>query len=187
MRRFFAAISALMVTACGSVPMADQDAGVDAGATQDAGPTLTAEQQEWVTAHNAVRVAAMPVPSPALSDVHWDTNAASLAADWASRCDFNHRDPNTLGENLFAATAGRSPTQIVDSWAAEKSNYTYATNTCSTGRACGHYTQIVWRSSVGIGCASQMCTTGSPFGSGSWAFTVCNYAPAGNFIGQKPY
>lgn len=157
------------------------------GSATGGGAGLTAEQQEWVTAHNTERAAAMPVPNPALPQVSWSTSAASLAADWAARCNFMHRNPNSLGENLFAASNQRSPTEITTSWASEKSDYTYATNTCALGQACGHYTQIVWRSSVGVGCASQTCTTGSPFGSGSWVLTVCNYDPAGNFVGQKPY
>lgn len=162
-------------------------AGGGTGGGGGGGSTLTAEQQEWVTAHNAVRAAAMPGPSPALANVGWNTVAATQAADWASRCDFNHRNPNTLGENLFAATSSRTPTAVVTSWANEKNDYTYSTNTCALGKQCGHYTQIVWRSSVGIGCATQQCTTGSPFGSGTWFLTVCNYAPAGNFTGQRPY
>jgi hypothetical protein len=174
----------LVLAACGT-PSAS-DAGADAGAI-DAGPTLTAEQREWVTAHDAVRANAAPTPSPALAPVEWSASAAAQAADWAARCTFMHRNPNSLGENIFASSASRTPTQVVNSWGSEKSNYTLATNTCAVGRECGHYTQIVWRSSVGIGCATQACTTGSPFGSGTWFFSVCNYAPAGNVVGQKPY
>jgi uncharacterized protein YkwD len=161
--------------------------GTGGGTGGGAGSTLTAEQQEWVTAHNAARASALPAPSPALATVTWSATAAAQAVDWASRCDFNHRDPNTLGENLFAATNSRTPTAVVTSWANEKNDYTYATNTCALGKQCGHYTQVVWRSSVGIGCATQQCTTGSPFGGGTWFLTVCNYAPAGNFNGQRPY
>lgn len=163
-------------------------AGSTGGGTGGGGGSmLTAEQQEWVTAHNGVRGSAMPVPSPALPNVDWNEMAATQAADWAARCDFTHRQPNTLGENIFASTSSRTPTAVVTSWANEKSDYTYASNTCAVGKQCGHYTQIVWRSSVGIGCKTQQCTTGSPFGSGTWFFTVCNYSPAGNFTGQRPY
>ncbi|MBL8914968.1 MAG: hypothetical protein JNM17_29955 [Archangium sp.] len=174
---------------CGESPQAGTDAGTDAGAQVDAGPMLTAEQQEWLTAHNAIRAAASnPIPATALPEVTWNQSAANLAADWASRCNFMHRDPNTLGENIFAATNSRTPTQIVNGWAAEKPDYNYANNSCTTGRQCGHYTQIVWRATTGIGCASQMCTTGSPFSSSiNWVFVVCNYVPAGNIVGQRPY
>ncbi len=117
----------------------------------------------------------------------WSETAAALAADWAARCEFKHRDPNTLGENLSAGTGERSITSVVNDWASEERDYTYSTNACAAGKQCGHYTQIIWRSSVGVGCAIARCTTGSPFGSGAWSFIVCNYEPAGNFIGQKPY
>ncbi|MFO0596068.1 MAG: CAP domain-containing protein [Myxococcaceae bacterium] len=178
----------LLAAACGA-PSTDSDAGADGGANADAGTdagsSLTAEQQEWLTAHDAVRLTAMPTPVPALPTTHWSTTAASLAADWAARCNFMHRNPNTLGENLFASTSAMTPTAIVDDWASEKANYTYSTNTCAG--VCGHYTQIVWRGSTGIGCVTQSCTTGSPFGSGPWSFTVCDYEPAGNINGRQPY
>jgi pathogenesis-related protein 1 len=68
----------------------------------------------------------------------------------------------------------------VSAWASEAAYYSYDTNTC-TG-VCGHYTQIVWRSTARVGCAKQDCP--------SLAFRstiVCNYAPGGNYVGQKPY
>lgn len=175
-------LSVLLLLSCAAAPPQD-DAGV-----ADAGSMLTAFQEAIVSAHNAVRAGAMPVPAPALPPMHWSTTAQALAEDWAARCDFNHRDPNTLGENLFASTADTGPTAVVNDWASERSSYTWATNTCALGRQCGHYTQIVWRSSVGVGCATQRCTTGSPFSSSpTWFFSVCDYDPAGNYTGQKPY
>ena len=174
--------SALLLASCAAAPP-QEDAGVP-----DAGPMLTAFQQAVLSAHNAVRSSAMPVPSPALPEMSWSPRAQALAEDWAARCDFNHRDPNTLGENLFASTRDETPASVINGWAAERADYTLSTNTCAAGRQCGHYTQIVWRSSTGVGCATQRCTTGSPFsGSTTWYFFVCDYDPAGNFIGQAPY
>jgi hypothetical protein len=72
-------------------------------------------------------------------------------------------------------------------WAAEAPNYDYATNTCAAGQVCGHYTQLVWRATTQVGCATVQCTTGSPFGGGNWTFTVCDYSPPGNYVGQRPY
>jgi pathogenesis-related protein 1 len=186
--RLFNWLACLALAACGSVDPS-MDAGADAGAAiVDAGPELTAFQQSLLTAHNSVRANAMPVPSPLLFSVEWSATAQALAEDWAARCDFVHRDPNDLGENLSASTREQSTTEVVNGWASERTDYTYATNTCRVGRACGHYTQIVWRSSVRVGCAQQRCTTGSPFGAGgTWYLFVCNYDPPGNFIGQKPY
>ncbi len=186
MKRLF--FSALVFAGCGEVSSM-ADGGHDAG-TQlvDAGPSgLSAFQQQTLDAHNAVRAAAMPTPSPALPTVTWSASAASLAADWAARCEWRHRDNNSLGENLSAGTRQRTITEVVDDWASERADYDYATNTCAPGEQCGHYTQIVWRSSTTVGCAINRCTTGSPFGAGEWDFIVCNYDPAGNFTGRKPY
>ena len=42
----------------------------------------------------------------------------------------------------------------------------------------GHFTQVVWKSSTKVGCATVKCGAGSVLSSQSW-FTVCNYNPAG--------
>lgn len=173
----------MLLGGCGVTPSAP-DAGQDAGA---AAAGLSAFQQALITAHDAIRANAMPAPTPALSAMQWSASAQALAEDWAARCNFMHRDPNSLGENLSAATQEQTPTAVVNDWASEKADYTWATDTCRSGRQCGHYTQVVWRSSIRLGCAQQRCTTGSPFGSGAWFFFVCDYDPAGNFVGQKPY
>jgi len=55
------------------------------------------------------------------------------------------------------------------------------------GDECGHCTQIIWKATTGVGCAHVSCTTSSPFGSGIWDYSVCDYTPAGNYVGQRPY
>lgn len=52
--------------------------------------------------------------------------------------------------------------------------------------AWGHFSQMVWKSTEEIGCASQYCDAGTIFsGFGSW-FTVCNYGPEGMFLSLNP-
>jgi len=155
------------------------------GPSGGGGPTLEAWQQEYVDAHNTARRVATPAPSPALPQVGWNAEAAAFARLGADRCIFEHRSQNQYGENLHASSAESTPTDIVEAWDSEKAQYTYATNRCSG--VCGHYTQVVWRGSVGIGCATARCTINSPFGNGAWWLTACNYAPPGNYVGQKPY
>lgn len=167
-------------------------AGGAAGAGGTAGGGGTPEMSAWVTAHNQARAQAMPVPSPALAQVAWSTTAENQAKSWAMGCRFVHSMVNGFGENLYAATAsGGAPTpqEIVSSWVSEVSDYNYQTNTCAAGKQCGHYTQVVWRASVQIGCAIQRCTANSPFGMTfpTWYLGVCNYQPQGNIVGQKPY
>lgn len=145
--------------------------------------------REFVTAHNAVRAAVQPAASPALPDVAWDDSVATTAQAYANGCRFQHSGASGLGENIYASTGtgAPTPTAVTQSWAGEAAQYDYASNACRSG-ACGHYTQIVWRSSVGLGCGTATCTQNSPFGSsGTWYFVVCNYRPAGNFVGQRPY
>jgi uncharacterized protein YkwD len=171
----------LMLAACsGGSPTPD-------GGTPDAGPMLlsAADEQAMLDAHNAARANAMPAPSPALSPLTWSDAAAQHAALWASRCTFAHSNDSNYGENIFSANGDTAPADVVASWDSEKADYTYATNQCSSD--CGHYTQIVWRNTTAVGCGVANCSTGSPFGAGTWQFWVCNYDPAGNYVGQKPY
>eukprot|EP01018_Ginkgo_biloba_P006481 Gb_20955 [translate_table: standard] len=85
------------------------------------------------------------------------------------------------GENIFWGK-GRdfSAADAVGSWVNEKQYYDYSTNTCAAGQVCGHYTQVVWRNSVKLGCARVVCNDGG-------IFIICNYNPPGNFNGQKPF
>jgi len=141
-------------------------------------------------AHNAVRATASPAPNPPLAPLCWNAGVASVAQAWANACEWRH-NPNltNLGENI-AAFGGSQPATVgvaaVNLWAGEAGNYHYSSNSCSG--VCGHYTQIVWRSTTQVGCGVRVCTTGSPFNSGTtWTMVVCDYQPPGNFRGQRPY
>lgn len=176
-------------------PTTEQPSTTDGGTASDAGTdagTLPQFALDMLDAHNAVRAAAKnPTPSPALEPLTWDTQAEGVAKAWAANCDFSHNaNRGNLGENIAAATPNYWDTKgVVNDWAAEAADYNYANNTCAQGEQCGHYTQIVWRNTKRVGCASQVCTKNSPFGAQfpTWQFWVCNYAPPGNYSGQRPY
>lgn len=167
-----------------TAPQGGGAAGGNAAGGGSGGGAATVEQA-YVNAHNAARRRATPAPNPPLPDVSWDATVALFAKEGSDRCIMSHRQQNQYGENLFAGTTPATPTEIVDAWDSEKADYDYATNRCS--RVCGHYTQVVWRTSVRIGCSTTTCTMNSPFGGGTWYLTACNYAPPGNYVGQKPY
>ena len=78
--------------------------------------------------------------------------------------------------------------QVVKGWADEAADYDYASNTLHAGKVCGHYTQVVWRNTKAVGCATRLCTKNSPFGGKfpTWQLWVCNYAPPGNCVGRSP-
>ncbi len=150
-----------------------------------------AEQTELVNAHNKWR---SNVKVPALS---WSSSLADTAQTYADTlkttqaCKMVHSHTKGLGENLFWASAltysnGTAEVQVVSStnavgeWGSEKANYNYQTNACTKGKVCGHYTQVVWKDTTQVGCGKSICSDNSQI----W---VCNYTPAGNFVGQKPY
>lgn len=147
-----------------------------------------------VQEHNALRA---EIGAPKL---RWSKPLARQAATWAttlkkSGCAMRH-SRGKLGENLYWASARmttaknktRSAPQAITekdvaaAWASEKAWYSRATNSCNAppGKSCGHYTQMVWAKTKEIGCAKAVCDDNSQI----W---VCNYAPAGNFVGQRPY
>jgi pathogenesis-related protein 1 len=170
---------------------ADGGTTTDGGATSDAGGgDLPQFARDMLESHNAARASAQPAPSPALNALTWDPTVEEVARKWADNCDFSH-NPNrgNAGENIAAATPNYWDAKgAVKGWVDEVKDYDYSKNACASGKQCGHYTQVVWRNTSRLGCATKRCTTNSPFGgSGAWDFWVCNYAPPGNYVGQRPY
>jgi pathogenesis-related protein 1 len=169
------------------------------------GPPPPGFATDMVNAHNAVRsnpstVGGSPAPSSALTMLSWSEIVAARAQAWADGCVYMHNTPELrslgYGENIAAASPPGSVTTahvVAGMWGSEAPFYDYATNTCdeanpaNSAHTCGHYTQLVWHSTSVVGCGHRTCTTGSPFGSGSWDYWVCDYAPPGNYVGQRPY
>lgn len=190
----WAALVVLLV-ACGSDGPSGGGGGGDGGTGSADAPGGVGEPANLMGItlyHNQVR--AMVQTTPPLPAMQWDPALAAYAAQWAAMCkdggdsvnglvDHNPNRQNVagyayIGENIFGASAGATAKGAVDSWASEKANFT-PPNTCNG--VCGHYTQVVWRTSVNLGCALQNCP-GLQFGS----TIVCDYGPGGN-SGGAPY
>ena len=146
----------------------------------------TGDMAGTTEAHNAARQNVQPPADPAIPPLGWSDDLAAVARGHAEKCTFEHSG-GPFGENLFAAVGVvPTPQDVVNSWVSEVADYDYASNSCSG--VCGHYTQVVWRDSVSVGCAAMSCTQNSPFGgSDPWINWVCNYDPPGNFVGERPY
>jgi pathogenesis-related protein 1 len=145
-----------------------------------------------LTLHNCARRTVVPVATPRLSLLSWDTTIATFAQAYANGCVYAHNAATPYGENLYVgAVSSGFPTNVeaaaATDWANEYVSYNYAANTCSG--MCGHYTQMVWRSTLRVGCGIRQCTINSPFPPPftNWTLVVCNYDPPGNVTGQRPY
>nr|VDD40869.1 unnamed protein product [Brassica oleracea] len=131
----------------------------------------------YLRPHNVARALVRVNP------LRWDFDLATVAQDYANQlaagpCSLEHSS-GPYGENLAMGSGDMSAAQAVAMWIDEKSYYDYYSNSCH-GSACGHYTQVVWRGSARLGCGKGMCANGA-------SIIVCNYDPAGNYIGTKPY
>ncbi|MCB0497823.1 MAG: hypothetical protein KDC79_16900 [Cyclobacteriaceae bacterium] len=136
------------------------------------------EIKETVALHNEWR-AKVGVPP-----LEWSDKLAEVALKWAKQlknedCAFKHSHNPNYGENLFMGTTGfYGAKDVVDGWGNEVKDYNYEKNSCSG--VCGHYTQVVWKTTKRVGCAKVIDCDGNDI----W---VCNYDPPGNWRVQKPY
>ncbi|KAL2927638.1 Pathogenesis-related protein 1C [Bienertia sinuspersici] len=134
--------------------------------------------QDYVNAHNTARAAV------GVGNILWNTTLATYAQNYANQrkvdCTLQHSS-GPYGENI-ASGSGAFMTGLaaVQLWVNEKADYDYYSNTCTSGKVCGHYTQVVWRDSARIGCARVQCNNG-------WYFVTCNYDSPGNWVGEQPY
>ena len=120
-----------------------------------------------------------------LTPLVWSIELAQYARKWAfnlanNGCKLQHSSDSKYGENLFMGTLGHyTVVDGVKSWAKEKANYSGVALNSANWRKAGHYTQMVWHNTTELGCATTACNNN--------LIMVCNYNPAGNYMGQKPY
>ncbi|EXJ78888.1 hypothetical protein A1O1_09290 [Capronia coronata CBS 617.96] len=121
----------------------------------------------------------------------WATNLATIAGETAATCVYAH-DVTTggggYGQNIGA---GYTPLQVPgmignDMYNREMPFYPgpYDTNNVDTSNFgnWGHFSQIVWKGTQQVGCATQYCPQGLTNAAFAQYFTVCNYYPPGKFI-----
>jgi len=152
----------------------------------------------FVAAHNQARSGPLnPTPSPALPPVSWDAILADSVYNYAVGCQgsgdlLNHNANRSsdyqalggsgyVGENIYGSSGrgGATPDAAMALWMSEASSYDYASGNIGSA---GHYTQVVWRDSVRIGCAIVDCPALTYHNT-----VICDYAPGGNINGQRPY
>ncbi|HXG29816.1 MAG TPA: CAP domain-containing protein, partial [Nevskiales bacterium] len=146
-------------------------------------PISAAAAEEIVAAHNFWRRQVKTEP------LVWSDELARAAREWAvtlmRQGKFEHRPDSPYGQNIAWFAGERlKPTDVVDYWGNEIEYYDYEKNACLEESECRHYTQIVWKDSREVGCASAW---GQHPQYGVQEFWVCNYSPPGNVEGLRPY
>ncbi|XVE96788.1 hypothetical protein REPUB_Repub02eG0253200 [Reevesia pubescens] len=134
---------------------------------------------DFVSAHNFARV---PIGHPPMT---WNYTLAYYAKQWAKKrvndCKLIH-SYGPYGENLFWGGASHwSPSAVVKSWVDEKFYYDPKSNSCAKGQMCGHYTQVIWKNTIRVGCARVKCYNGKGL------YVICNYDPPGNYVNEHPF
>jgi pathogenesis-related protein 1 len=110
-------------------------------------------------------------------------------------------DGENLADSMKASSSGEvsppSTASLVQQWVKEKEYWkggTFASpESCqvpgkAAGKGCGHYTQMVWRTTTDVGCGTATLDGKTSSGlSGKVFYLVCRYSPPGNWIGKMPY
>ncbi len=137
--------------------------------------------------------------------LQWSAELAANAQTWANGCHkdaqgtFCHQNicgttHTSFGENLgfrfelsngHPVLPGLTPEQAVSDWYCEIQNYNFDQPILNLGfvsKACmppvnGHFTQVVWKETTLLGCASNTCQDKDGHQGTLW---VCEYSPPGN-------
>ncbi|TVY30668.1 putative pathogenesis-related protein [Lachnellula hyalina] len=135
------------------------------------------------------------------SDVTWNATLAGFAATSAAKCIFKH-DNDGYGQNIAAWGASNGvpsdssavANAITEAWYNGEvgdfpfnvADITLDTSGLYNGHDILHFSQVVWKDTVSVGCASATCGPDTVLGQASYdsVYTVCNYYPAGNVGGE---
>jgi pathogenesis-related protein 1 len=199
-------LSTLFLSGCGSSDIEDyikEKIKYDKGVVDDSGIvdttvedhiSITGQEQEALDAHNDARDAV-----GVTNDLVWDAaiaaDAQKYADEMANSGAWEHDPKNQggyangdYGENLYTSTQKPTLKTAADAWIDEEQYYSYGKvgddSTCQQGQMCGHYTQVIWKSTSKMGCAMSKYKTGQYK---NWYIVVCKYQTPGNYEGETPY
>ncbi|MDB5707037.1 MAG: serine protease [Sphingomonas bacterium] len=140
-------------------------------------------RRAMIDGHNAARARAgvpLLVWNPTLA-----ADAKAYARELARTGRFEHArqpdGPGRQGENLWTGTRGAyAYEEMIGHWVDESRFYRPAPtpdfSTSGRWEDVAHYTQIIWRDTTEVGCASASNATDD--------YLVCRYAPPGNVVGR---
>jgi len=188
-----AALNLLVIfalTALTSAISAPSDPSVTANAHTLA--LTQAEKDLWLWQHNRVR---NETGDSTVLPLVWSEAVAASAALKTSNCEFAHLygqdNPNGFGENIYLGYLYENGEEVANRssqmWADEIQNIDAPAWTCigtpDNSVTCGHYSQMVWKQTLEVGCAA---TQGCYLWGNTWTVVFCEYNPAGNLVTWNP-
>ncbi|KAL4754915.1 hypothetical protein BDW72DRAFT_164645 [Aspergillus terricola var. indicus] len=127
-------------------------------------------------------------------DVTWSSDLESSAQVLASRCVYEHDtsiNGGGYGQNIGYGTSADEVAVMIsnlmynDEMGYYENLYGQASPDMTLFEKWGHFSQIVWKGTSEVGCATVSCPSlGNVDSASAVPFTVCNYSPAGNYDGE---
>jgi pathogenesis-related protein 1 len=194
---------------CSSGELGSTKGGNSSGSGSSSGTEETATTDDctdsWcesiVSEHNKIRAAvndgtyfSQPKADPPLAMVVWDSKIADKAQAYADTVtDFSQGHSSSEyrtytssyvdgyhGENIAIGGGNYSDPAffVAKSWGEDEAQ------NCTLSSCGGHYTQIVWRETIAVGCGKKDDVS---FGNSTGTLVICQYAEGGNINGRAPY
>ncbi|KAJ5702702.1 hypothetical protein N7488_010250 [Penicillium malachiteum] len=146
----------------------------------------SAYQQKILYNHNIHR------SNHSVSSLEWSADLESSAYTLAARCDYEHDtsiDGGGYGQNIgYGVESSEIGVMITNLMYNDEIEYYpgYGSNPSMTNfDKWGHFSQIVWKATTHVGCATVTCDPLDGVDSSeALPFTVCNYSPVGNVEGE---
>lgn len=166
--------------ASSSAPVSDSSSG---------GSTPTDYKSAVVYAHNLHRA------NHSAPAVEWDDELYNCAKTVAESCNYAHdvtAGGGGYGQNIAAGVAGDNITAVISDMFYNGEEPLYSAfygqePDMSNFEAWGHFTQIVWKDTTHVACATYDCSSSGLANTGGGVspyFTVCNYKGPGNYAGE---
>ncbi|EME47364.1 hypothetical protein DOTSEDRAFT_69335 [Dothistroma septosporum NZE10] len=188
-----------VVTTSSAAPAAYSPPAVEQPATTSSAPAYSASSAsgpeptdyagKCVYHHNLHRA------NHSVSDIAWDDGLASIAQTIAESCVYAHNvqeGGGGYGQNIAAGVDAANISAIITDLFYNGEEPYFADQygkddpDMTNFELFGHFTQIVWKDTISVGCATVQCPNGlANTGDGvEPVFTVCNYKNPGNYAGE---